>query len=203
MGILNYVFGKKNSEPRKLQVEADRLWSTVDAKLDGIAHELGDVSSPDTLAILIIAHFSDPLARLEQLIQKAHIPVRAVLASSLNSELATKLNLDASSNIDIVIAERHPLRSFDHHIHHFAEQLPCRAHLTYHISLDDALFRRHPMLPAIKRILAAFGDGSPIENARMRHKFVGGAQQTVAASACSPYVEAENAEEWITKNCTN
>ena len=65
MGFLKSLFGGK--EPTNVEVVPDRIWMTMEAKIAGLAAEAEERSRSETVAILLVAHFPDVLARLDQL----------------------------------------------------------------------------------------------------------------------------------------
>ena len=199
MGFFNSLFASK--KPTNVEIAADRIWMTRDTKFVGLAREIAERSKSDTVAILLVAHFPDVLARLNELAAKpASVPVMAVLASELSMGIAASLNLYESATIDLIVGERHLLPSVDERFEQFAGELPCRCRLSHHLSLDD------PMMKIfagdwIQNLLEKLGmkEDEAIES-QMVARRIKQAQQKIEgrASGCS---EAESAEGWLEKNC--
>jgi len=199
MGFFDALFGAK--QPERIEVAAERIWLTTGAKFAGVAQDVAQRSGSETVAILLVAHFPDVLARLNEIAATpASVPVMAVLASDLSVEIATSLNLDESATIDIIVAERHPLPSVDERLEQFARELPCRCRFAHHLSLED---------PVIKIFAGQWVHGmlekmgmkedesleSPMVSRRIKH-----AQQKIEGRAYGDSV-AESAERWLEKNC--
>lgn len=68
MGFFDSLFGSK--KPTNVEVAAERIWMTTDAKFSGLAREVAERSNSETVAILLVAHFPDVLARLNELAAK-------------------------------------------------------------------------------------------------------------------------------------
>ncbi len=129
MGFFDSLFGSK--KPTNVEVVPDHIWMTTDAKFAGLAREIAERSKSETVAILLVAHFPDVLARLNELAaEPTTVPVKAVLASDLSTDIATSLHLEESVIIDIIVGERHPLPSVDEQLEQFADMLPCRCRLS-------------------------------------------------------------------------
>ena len=141
MGFFDTLFGTKKRT--NVEVIPDHIWVTTDAKFAGLAKEAEERSKSETAAILLVAHFPDVLARLEELAsqQKWEVPCHAIPASNLNTGLAASLHLDESAIIDIIVGERHPLPSVDDRLEEFADELPCRCRFSHHVSLEDAVMK--------------------------------------------------------------
>lgn len=74
MGFFDSLFGSK--KPTNVEVAPERIWMTTDAKFAGIAREVTERSNSETVAILLVAHFPDVLARLKEIASKpATVPV--------------------------------------------------------------------------------------------------------------------------------
>jgi len=74
MGLFDSLFGTK--KPTTVEAAAERIWMTTDAKFAGLAREIAERSKSGTVAILLVAHFPDVLARLNELAAKpATVPV--------------------------------------------------------------------------------------------------------------------------------
>ena len=200
MGFFSDLFGGKKRA--NVELVPDQIWMTTDAKFTGLAEEADKRSRSETIAILLVAHFPDVLARLEELVNQQlwDVPCKAVLASDLKTDLATSLNLDESSIIDVIFGERHPLLSVDDRIEAFADELPCRCRFSHHVSLEDAV---------LKDFLSDWGETTlrkmglnedeAIES-QMVSRRIRMAQQKIEDRSLGTF-DAASAAEWMDKNC--
>ena len=202
MPFFDFLFGNKKS--MNYEVRPDKIWLTTDAKFAGIANEVTKRATTNPAAILLVAHFSDVLARLNEIAATTTtaLPVKAVLASNLAPGIADGLDLDPSATIDFLVAERHPLMSADEQLESFAALLPCRCRLAYHLSLDD------PLLQAfsgawVQNVLGKMGmtDDEPIESTMISRRIKDGQRKIESKSFGASY--ANSAGEWLEKNCPN
>jgi hypothetical protein len=200
MGLFDFLFGGK--QRTNVEVVPDRIWMTTEAKFAGLAREAEERSRTETVAILLVSHFPDVLARLEEISgrQAWGVPCQAVSAGNLNADLAASLKLDESATIDVIVGERHPLPSVDDRLKEFADQLPCRCRFSHHVSLDD------PVIKAfagdwIKTVLKQLGmtEEEAIES-QMVSRRIRAAQQKIEGRAFGNR-EAESAAKWLEKNC--
>ncbi len=200
MSLLDLLFGGKKQT--NVEVVPDRIWMTTEAKFTGLAKDVAERLNSETVAILLVAHFRDVLTRLEELAnqQHSHVPVKAVLAANLNSELAAGLNLGESAMVDVIVGERHPLPSVDDRLEEFANELPCRCRFSRHVSLDDAVMKVfagefvQSMLRKLGMTETEFIE-SQIVSRRIRKS-----QQKIEGTAIGS-LDAESAAEWLEKNC--
>ena len=199
MGFFDSMFGSK--KPTNVEVAPERIWMTTDAKFAGLAREVAERSNSETVAMLLVAHFPDVLARLNELAAKpATVPVMAVLASNLSTKIATTLNLDESATIDIIVGERHPLPSVDEQLEQFASELPCRCRFAHHLSLEDPLIKLFAG-EWVQNVLKQLGmtEDEAIES-QMVSRRIKQAQQKIEGRAIGSS-DAESAERWLEKNC--
>jgi hypothetical protein len=200
MGLFDFLFGGKKRT--NVEVVPDHIWMTTDAKFTGLAKEAEERSRSQTVAILLVAHFPDVLARLEDIAgRKAwNMPCKAVPASNLNSDLGSSLRLDESAIIDIIVGERHPLPSMDDRLEEFADELPCRCRFSHHVSLEDAVMKVFAG-DWVKNVLKQLGmtEDEAIESQTVSRR-IRQAQQTIEGRAFGS-LNAESAAEWLEKNC--
>lgn len=200
MGFFSFLFGDKTRT--NVEVIPDHMWITTEAKFAGMIKEAQERSRSETVAILLVAHFPDVLARLEDIAKQYawEVPCKAVLASSLNADLATSLSLNESAIIDIIVGERHPLPSVDDHLEKFADELPCRCRFSHHISLDDAVMRMFAG-DWVSNMLRKMGmtEDQAIES-QMISRRIRRAQQKIEGRAFGS-LDAESAATWLEKNC--
>ena len=159
-------------------------------------------ASAETVAILLVGHFPDVLARLEELVkpQTWDVPCKVVPAKQLDSDLAASLNLQAAALIDIIVGERHPLPSVDDRLEEFARLLPCRCRFSHHISLEDAVMKVFAG-EWVKKILMQMGmkEDEAIDS-QMVSRRIRQAQQKIEGRTYG-HLDAESAAEWLEKNC--
>jgi hypothetical protein len=200
MGLFDSLFGGKKRT--NVEVVPDHIWMTTEAKFAGLAEEAEERSKSATVAILLVAHFPDVLARLGELANRQTwgVPCKAVPASDLDSDLAASLDLDETAILDIIVGERHPLPSVDDRLEEFADELPCRCRFSHHVSLEDAVLKVFAG-DWIKNVLKQMGmqENEAIES-QMVSRRIRKAQEKIEDRAFRK-VDAESAEEWLAKNC--
>lgn len=198
MGLFDFLLGRSSSA---IDVFPDRIWLTQQAKYQGIRRELQNWSRSDSAAILLIAHFDDTLGELETIAAETpcEMPLTVVLARALSSRAADALKSDETARIDLLVAERHPLRSVDQQLLQFAEELPCRCRIAHHLSLEDAPLKAF-LGDQIKGILKSLGmkEDEAIESSMVSRR-VQAAQKRIETQALSN-TEARSALEWMEKN---
>lgn len=199
MGLIGRLFGSKRQT--KVELVCDRIWMTAEAKFAGLAQEAEVRSRCKTVAVLLVAHFPDVLAKLEEI---AHArawdaPCQAALASDLKPELAASLKLDESALLDVIVGERHPLPSVDDRLVEFAQELPCRCRFSHHLSLDDALLSVFAG-EWVKSVLKQLGmkENSAVESQLVSRR-IRQAQQEIEGRACGS-LPAESAAAWLEMN---
>ena len=200
MGLFDFLFGGKKQA--NVEVVPDHIWITADAKFAGLTREAEKRSKSETVAILLIAHFPDVLARLEEIVsqQTWDVPCEVVPANKLDTHLASRLNLDESEIIDVIVAERHPLPSVDKRLEEFADELPCRCRFSHHVSLEDAVMRAFAG-DWVKNMLKQLGmkEDEAIES-QMVSRRIRQAQQKIEKRTIGS-LDAKSAAEWLEKNC--
>ncbi|MGB4739592.1 MAG: hypothetical protein WBH50_15460 [Fuerstiella sp.] len=197
MGLFSFLFGGVPGST--VQALDDRIWITEDAKFKGLARQLNE--SNDSAVILLIAHFEDTYEQLTTITDgySGDVPVQAVLAGNLSSDIAARLSIDESATINLIVAERHPLLSADDAIMQFAEEIPCNCRLWYHLSLEDPLLKMFAS-EFVQRILDSLGmtEDEPIES-NMISRRVKAAQQKLESTATGND-KASSAAEWLELN---
>jgi hypothetical protein len=200
MGVFDFLFGGKKQT--NVEVIPDRIWMTTDAKFAGLAKEAEERSKSETIAILLVAHFPDVLARIKEIANRKtwDVPSEVVPAKNLHTRLAAGLNLDTSAIIDVIIAERHPLSSVDDRLEEFADELPCRCRFSRHISLEDAVMKVFAG-DWVKNMLKQLGmkEDEAIVS-QMVSRRIRQAQQKIEKRTFGS-LEAESAAKWLEKNC--
>ena len=199
MGFLSFLFGDRASTNR--EVVPDSIWLTTDAKFAGIAKSINERAEEGTVAVLLVAHFPDVLARLNTLAtESSAVPVKALLARDLSPELAESLTLEESSTIDIIVAERHPLPSGDDRLQQFAEAFDCHCRFSHHLSLDDAVIRVFAG-SWVQDVLGKLGmsEDEAIDSKLISHR-IRRAQRKIQSKAYDS-LDADSAMEWLEKNC--
>ncbi len=202
MGLLDLLFGRKPAST--VDAVADQVWISQQAKFAGIQKEIEDRAQSDSVAILLIPHFSDSLQRLDAVAAEfsGDTPVIATLAERLSPEIASSLNLDESVGIDLIVAERHPLLSVDDKLMQFAEELPCRCRVAHHLSFDDPLMDIFVSEWA-RGILDKLGmeEDEAIQSSMVSRR-IKDAQKKIESESLGN-IEASSAAEWFEYNMPN
>jgi hypothetical protein len=200
MGFLSFLFGEKS--PSNVDQGPDMIWLTTAAKYQGVRRELLQKSMSRSAAILLISHFSDVHDELNSIVEgyAGEVPVLVVRASDLSSRIAGGFAADENTVIDIIVAERHPLLSEDDRVlSSFADDLPCRCRVSYHVSLEDALmnlFAGESVIAMLRKL--GMSDNEAIES-RMVQKRVQQAQKKITARV-SGNRPAATARQWLELN---
>jgi len=199
MGLFDFLFGGKSRST--VEVVSDRIWMTQQAKFNSIRNELKDRSEAGSTAILLIAHFADTLEPLNLMVAECQVdaPSMATLADRLSLEIAARFHLSEAATLDLIVAERHPLWAVDDKVRQFAEGLPCRCRLTYHLSLEDPLLKRFAG-KWVANTLEALGmsEYEALES-NMVSRRVQQAQKKIQTQAIGN-TTAGSAAEWLEKN---
>lgn len=200
--FLRQWFGGQRPAPN-VEVVPDQVWISAEAKFEGIRKALVERSAEGTAMIALVAHFPDLLEELERIAAEYSGPasVRAVLASQLSGDVAGNLPLGETDVFDLLVAERHPLRSVDEGLLHFAEALPCRCRIVHHLSFDDPLLRS--FLSESNR--AMIGRMVSTEDESVSHPLIDRslvrAQRKIEADTTASH-PADSAAEWLERNST-
>ena len=203
MNWLKALFGQ--SGPSNLISKADSIWMSAEGKYAGISEELNKAALEQPVAILLVAHFDDTLAQLIELTQKhqSSIPVAAVKAQELNSEIASGFDAQEFHALYIIVGERHPLpKEDDRVIQQFANDLRCKCIVQFHLSLDDGIMRPFAT-DSVKQILEQLGIRG---NDRIRSSLVEKRirkYQLQLATRATGNQQAATAAEWLSLNTQN
>jgi hypothetical protein len=202
VSFFDFLFSKRF--PKNCEVAADKIWLTADAKFAGISKDVAKRSNKQPAAILLVAHFPDTLARLQELVANSTaVPTTAALATNLMPDLAAGLQLGPSTTIDLIVAERHPLASADAHVQNFAASLPCRCRIGHHLALDDPLV--HAFAGEwVRNLLGKMGmkENESIESTLITRR-IKGAQKQIESQSRGCDLPARSAAEWLERNCPN
>jgi len=182
----------------------DVIWLTSQAKLNAIrqavAHRLDQQTGP--VAIILVAHFPDCLAELQQLVEQVGPSDSITVASAraLKREMASTASFDASLIVDMLVAERHPVPSHDEAVLNFAQSLPCQCRLVHHLSLEDPVVRAIAG-EWVDTILKKLGmaEDEAIES-KMVARRIRAAQEKLGSRCLTDY-PADSAQEWLERNC--
>ena len=201
MGLFDWL----KEEQSNVEIAADRIWLTKQAKLEGISsyitETLADHDGPN--AILLVAHFSKYFEELRGLAEQGEFDERSVLvamAEDLTGYSASLTAFGESHGLQIVVAERHPLPSHNEAVITFARTIPCCYRIVFHLSLEDPIMEIF-VTEGLKKILKEMGVA---EDEAMKSKMV-----SRRVSGCLRHIEkrsigdepAESAEEWLDRNC--
>lgn len=200
MGLFDFLFGGK--EQTNVEVVPDHIWMTTGAKFAGLAKEAQERSNSETVAILLVAHFPDVLARLEEIARRQtwDVPCEVVAAKNLNTHLASGLNLDETIILDVIVAERHPLPSVDDRLEDFASELPCRCRFSHHLSLEDAVMQvfAGDWVQNMLRQMGMKEDEAIVS--QMVSRRIRQAQQRIENRTFGS-LDADSVAEWLEANC--
>lgn len=198
--LLQGLLGLKRTSSR-VEVIADHVWLSQEAKLAGIRRELHDRTVVGARMIALVAHFPDVLDEMQRIASEyaGSASVRPVLSRRLSSGAAWDLPLGESDVVDLIAAERHPVASMDDALMKFAEALPCRCSIVYHISLDDPILR-FVGVESIRATLEGLGatEEEAITN-DMITRSIRRAQQKIESRSIDRF-DADSAAEWIERN---
>lgn len=201
MGFFDLLFGKQAAT--RVETTPDSIWLTTAAKYKGVSAAVERRDRSESIALMLVAHFPDVLSTLDDIADQHNQgkPVRACLASNLDADLAKSLRLGESAILDVIVAERHPMRSMDEQLLEFAQQLPCRCRLSHHLSLEDALMEAFTGA-WIQEALSSLGmrEDEAIQSSMVSRR-IRQAQKKFEQRA-NGRLEANSAAEWIQLNCS-
>lgn len=201
MGLFDWL----KKEQSNVEIAADRIWLTKEAKLKGIsskiAETLADHDGPN--AILLVAHFSNYFEELRRLVEQGRFDKRSVLmamAEDLTGYSTALTDFGESQWLQIVVAERHPLLSRNEALITFAQTIPCRCCIVSHVSLEDPIIQVF-MGEGVKNILMELGmrEDDAIEGKNVSHRIQGCLRKIEKLSTGDE--PAKSAEEWLDRNC--
>ena len=194
MGFFDLLFGGKST----VETLNDRIWLTDAARWKGLREELHEQAAVCS-GVLLVAQFPDTRDALVPLCDEVdgHCEVR--LASDLNSDVASYWPVDESRPAFVLVAERHLLRSKDKRVVEFAGELPGKAQVAFHLSLEDALLKAF-VGPQIEQLLRQLGmDENESIDSGMVSRRIAAAQKKIAATTFGDS-DARSAEEWLAAN---
>jgi hypothetical protein len=198
MGLFEFLLGRSASN---VEVLRDKIWMTQRAKLIGIRREIAERSNSRSAAILLVAHFQNVLEELKVVAAESpwNTPLMATLAENLSTATASRLILDNSATIDLIVAERHPMVDAEDKVIEFSKGLPCKCRVAYHLSLEDPVLKRFSgewVTGVLKKLGMAEDESleSPLVTRRIR-----GAQEIYKREVIGNH-EAHSAAEWMQLN---
>lgn len=209
MGIFDFL--RRGASGATPHVEADAVWLNRRAKMGGLRRH-AEEHAP-TRCVLVLAQFPDTLRLLGEELAGSACSVleqEADTASFLGrraglglapawSVPGQVLGADADRDLDVLVAERHPLRSHDDRIVEAIGRLSGRPRLTFHLSLDDSPFlemQKEKIGSLLERL--GMDEGEPIQTA-MVAKAIARTQAQVAQRATGDQ-PADSAAEWLRLN---
>ncbi|MBL9123887.1 MAG: hypothetical protein JNG90_09670 [Planctomycetaceae bacterium] len=198
MGLFSWLRAK----PDQQVASPDVVWLTRSAQVMGIATRLQELvaHAGTKSAVLLVPHFLDNLPSLEAIAAAGEW--RDFTATALAEDLArldSLSSLNETHRVEILVVERHPLRSRDEAIVDFARNLPCRSRATFHMSLDDALLREFSG-EWTANVLRKLGmkESEPIESKMVARRLA--AAQHQIESRVGRELPASSTQEWLELN---
>lgn len=214
MGLWSWFRGKSTRT-----TSVDRIWLSDAAHLAGLTKELRAAVRP----VLLLAHFPATLKRVcaaleaegiaptilgptigvKQLDQLASQGTERHIYAGVVRQMASEPFPNADNQIpdlfEIVVAERHFLRTADDAIEQFAEGLAHRCHVTFHLSLEAPLMRQFAG-DWVRSTLERLGmtEDECLES-EMVNRRIRGAQASFAKRIDIPR-ETASADEWLLEN---
>lgn len=202
MGLFDWLRGSSS----RLEIQDDLLWLTAAGRLAGIAasvrQSLAEQEPP--VAILLVAHFQDRFAELQNLIETHQFPgcVTATTAEHLATLNLSSEALPGTERVEIVVAERHPLWSRDERIVEFSKGLPCRCRLIHHDCMTDPVVREFAGEWVTKMLKQLGMKEDESFASRMVSRRLQAAQKILEEKIVSDQ-PADSAEEWLNRNLPN
>ena len=194
MGFFDFLFGRKST------VEAlnDRIWLTEAARWKGLREELRKQAAVCS-GVLLVAQFPDTRDALVPLVDEVDGYCEVRLASELSSDVASYWPGVESQPAFVLVAERHPLRAHDDRIIAFAGELPCKAQVVFHLSLEDALLKVF-IGQQIEELLRRMGmDENESIDSNMVSRRIAAAQKKIASQAFGDS-DVRSAADWLAAN---
>ncbi|MGD8455064.1 MAG: hypothetical protein PVF83_01675 [Anaerolineales bacterium] len=208
----------------KVEHEQDQIWISKEQLFKGIMAQIV-AFDPKQTRVVLVAHFPSTFRHLESLLQSTSLAyetyptpldarrlaaireyetpfkVMLVLASVLPLEVREENTILAASEIEVelIVAEHHPLPAQDDIVIEFAKKLPYNCRLIFHETLDSTLMKFYggdnmqQMMSSLK-----MPDNQPISGPlidNMIHK----AQKKIAKRVTQPLM-ADSAEQWFQLN---
>ncbi len=186
---------------RRLQIDDDRFWQLDRARMAGIRRQLEVEVAQESVAVLLVAHFPKVHEDLQTIAREASSGrVRAVLVDELHQAAATTRHLDEEDQLDIIVADRHPLISRDQIPLVFAKHLECRCRYWPHYSGQNPMVS-YALGANYEVVLAHLGVAEEdFLQSRMVNQRVRRGQQRVARLANGD-TPTHSVQEWMDVNC--
>ncbi len=217
--MLSKLFGKKSRVKR----DHDRIWKTETLKLNGVMAHASWLDRQATRVVLV-AHFRHTYRALASLLHSRGVPYTSLGSPSDAVQLLdpasfppgrmmlvqadllpTHRTAEAASRkecgfeLNLIVAEHHPLPSEDDRILAFAQSLPCVVRLCYHEALDAALLKRFGR-EQVAQVIKLFRtpDTEAITHASL-DKAIRSAQEEVAEQIGTSR-PGDSADQWFKNN---
>lgn len=215
--MLANLFGKRKAVRR----EPDKIWKTRLLKFEGMLAVMESLDRAATRT-LVITHFPDTFRSLNDLLVARGAAFEPYLTAFEGNRLrdlseyqvAGRILLALASalpenfparqdqtdprdfEINVLVAEHHPLPGLDDRIVEFAASLPGPSRVGFHDSLDGALIH-HYGGDQIARLMATLKmpDGECISNPLI-DRSIRSAQEKIARRVSNP-MTTDSAEEWF------
>jgi preprotein translocase subunit SecA len=172
-------------------INEDKVWFDEARKLKHICADISDFRSDDR-SVLVLSHFESTLASLALALREKGItherfsslnpaelcvatPGRVWFGPANAFRVANEITtVGHSSQLEIIVAEHHPMHSRDSHIVEAAAKLSCDAQLCFYFSLDDPLMKHF----GNERIKALFERLGIVKDECISHHLINAAIRT-------------------------
>jgi len=215
--MLSNLFGKRKTVKR----EPAQIWKTRSQEFEGLFAFCATLD-PTTQRVLIITQFADTLRALHDVFLARGVAVRTYPTAFEGDRLRDPVEYQLTGGIllapahvlpdtliapaiqpspcgfqiNVLVAEHHPLPNFDDGIMEFAASLPCPCRVVFHDALDGALLR-HYGGEQIAQLMATLKmpDTESVSNSLV-DKSIRKAQEKIARRVTNP-MTADSAEQWF------
>jgi preprotein translocase subunit SecA len=138
----------------------DKVWFNSQRRFAGICADIASLKSQQ-LNVLLLAHFPTTQSQVQQALRAASISFETFsladssalcsmgtdgrvligLARAFQPTTAQISSANQQTNLQIIVAEHHPINGKDRSVVETAERLSCKPTVCFHASLDDPLMK--------------------------------------------------------------
>jgi hypothetical protein len=214
--MLANLFGKRKT----VKHEPAKIWKTRTLEFEGLLASI-EALDPAATRVLVVTHFADSFRALNDLLlirgatyktyptafegdrlrdlseyQSGYILLAPAQALPENLFAPQPQTGSGGFEIDVLVAEHHPLPVFDDRILEFAASLPCPTRVCFHDALDGALLH-HFGGDQIAQLISTLKmpDDESVSNPLI-DKSIRRAQEKIARRVSSP-MTTDSAEQWF------